>query len=146
MGFVSVVLALIAFAPDGGFTAKLERAHPPGIIAAVQRKLLDPQALVVRDGGETVMRVWFRAAIPVKATEQQLRTRPSYRQIPDGALVGAVEFPKVFTDYRKQRLPAGIYTLRFALVKEGVAWFAPGPVHAVSLVASFQERFGQAPP
>ncbi len=42
---------------------------------------------------------------------------------------------------------AGSYTLRFALVKEGVAWFAPGPAHALSIVASYQERFGQiAPP
>jgi len=40
----------------------------------------------------------------------------------------------------------GAYTLRFALVKEGVAWIAPGPVHQLAVLAAFQERFGQVTP
>jgi hypothetical protein len=39
----------------------------------------------------------------------------TYREIPEGTLVGTLEFPKTFTDYRKQELPAGVYTLRFAV-------------------------------
>ncbi|MBM4421444.1 MAG: hypothetical protein FJ034_07695, partial [Chloroflexi bacterium] len=37
---------------------------------------------------------------------------------------------------------AGAYTLRFALVKEGVAWFPPGPPHALTVPAAFQAAFG----
>ena len=40
----------------------------------------------------------------------------------------------------------GSYTLRFAVVKEGVAWVAPGPVHLLAVVTAFQERFGQVAP
>ena len=69
----------------------------------------------MRDGETVVMRVWFRAEIPVKATEEQVKNGLTYREIPEGTLVGAIEFPAKFTDYRKQELPAGVYTLRFAV-------------------------------
>ena len=39
----------------------------------------------------------------------------TYREIPEGTLVGAIEFPAKFTDFRKQELAAGVYTLRFAV-------------------------------
>src|SRR5205814_10522301 len=79
------------------------------------RKLLDEQALVVRSGDDVVMTVWFRTEIPVKATEEQVKNGLTYREIPEGTLVGALEFPRTFTDYRKQQLPAGVYTLRSAI-------------------------------
>jgi hypothetical protein len=82
------------------------------------RKLLDEQALVVRNGDDVIMRVWFRAEIPAKATEEQVKNGLTYREIPEGTLVGAIEFPAAFTDYRKQELPAGVYTLRFAVQPE----------------------------
>lgn len=115
MGFVSMALAIVAVGADGAFTAKLEQAEPPGLLAVAQRRLLDRQSLVVRAGNDTVMRVWFRTEIPVNATPEQVRNGLTYRQIPEGTLVGAVELPMAFTDYRRQRLPSGIYTLRFAL-------------------------------
>lgn len=92
-----------------------QRSIVPHGRAVAHRKLLDPQSLVMRDGTDTVMRVWFRTEIPVQATGEQVRNGLTYRQIPEGTLVGAVEFPKAFTDYRKQRIPAGVYTLRFAI-------------------------------
>ena len=61
------------------------------------------------------MRIWFRAEIPVKATEEQIKNGLTYHEIPEGTLVGALEFPTKFTDFRKQELPAGVYTLRFAV-------------------------------
>jgi hypothetical protein len=96
-------------------TARLEKAEPPEELDPAVRQLLDRQALVVRNGDAVLMRVWFRAEVPVKATEEQVRNGLTYREIPEGTLVGALEFPDKFTDYRKQELPAGVYTLRFAI-------------------------------
>ena len=79
------------------------------------RKLLDEQALVVRDGDAEVMTVWFRTEIPTKASEEQVKNGLTYREIPEGTLVGAVRFPAKFTDFRKQEIAAGVYTLRFAV-------------------------------
>jgi hypothetical protein len=119
MRFVFVCLAAVLPAPLAGaepkFSAKLEKVEPPAKLAPPVRKLLDPEVLVVRDGDAVVMRVWFRATIPAKATEEQVKNGLTYREIPEGTLVGALEFPEEFTDYRKQKLPAGAYTLRFAV-------------------------------
>jgi hypothetical protein len=113
---MNAVLALAALvAADQPLAAKVEKADPPAKLADAVRKLLDSDALVVRRGDAVVMRVWFRAEVPVKATDEQVKNGLTYREIPEGTLVGAVEFPETFTDYRKQELPAGAYTLRFAV-------------------------------
>jgi hypothetical protein len=103
-------------AAEPTFTAKYEKLDPPGALAEPVRKLLAPDALVVRgDGDAVVMRVWFRAEIPAKATAEQVKNGLTYREIPEGTVVGAIEFPHPFTDYRRQEIPAGVYTLRFAV-------------------------------
>lgn len=115
MSRLLAALALLAVGQDAPLTAGLEKQEPPAVLAPAHRRLLDPEALGVRAGQDPVMRVWFRREIPVRATPEQARTGLTYRQIPEGALVGALELPKVFIDYRRQRLPAGVYTLRFAI-------------------------------
>ncbi len=115
MQLVLPVVALFAIGADAKFSAKVEKVAPPEKLAEPIRKLLDPEALVVREGEAIVMRVWFRTEIPGKANEEQIKNGISYRDIPEGTLVGAIEFPAKFTDYRKQELAAGVYTLRFAV-------------------------------
>ena len=111
IGFV----AAPAIAADPAFTAKYEKTAPPAKLAEPIRKLLDDAALVVRNGDTVVMRVWFRSAIPAKATGEQIQNGLTYREIPEGTLVGAIQFPQTFTDFRRQEIPAGVYTLRFAV-------------------------------
>ena len=96
-------------------TAKVEKVTPPDTLTEPVRKVLDEQALVVRDGTAEVMTVWFRTAIPVNATAEQVKNGLTYQEIPEGALVGAIRFPAKFTDFRKQEIAAGVYTLRFAV-------------------------------
>jgi hypothetical protein len=114
---VLVVLVVPAplFAGELKLSAKVEKVAVPETIAEPIRKLLDEQALVVRDGDAEVMTVWFRTEIPAKATEEQVKNGLTYREIPEGVLVGAIRFPAKFTDFRKQEIPAGVYTLRFAV-------------------------------
>jgi hypothetical protein len=70
---------------------------------------------LVRDGDTEILTLWFRNEIPVKATEEQVKNGLTYREIPEGVLIGAIRFSAPFTDYRKQVIPAGLYTLRFAV-------------------------------
>jgi hypothetical protein len=109
------VAALLGVAAESKFTAKIEMVEVPEKLAAPIRKLLDEKALVIRDGDAIVMRIWFQRDIPVKATEEQIKNGLTYHEIPEGTLVGALEFPRKFTDFRKQELAAGVYTLRFAV-------------------------------
>ena len=108
-------LPLPVFAAEPKLAAKVEKADVPDALAEPVRKLLDEQALVVRDGDAEVMTVWFRTEIPATATAEQVKNGLTYREIPEGTLVGAVRFPAKFTDFRKQEIAAGVYTLRFAV-------------------------------
>jgi hypothetical protein len=101
---------------EPAFTAKYEKLDAPKELAEAIRTLLGPEALVVKGESDVVvMRVWFRTAIPTKADEGQVKNGLTYREIAEGTLVGVIEFPQEFTDFRKQKLPKGAYTLRFAI-------------------------------
>jgi hypothetical protein len=103
-------------AAEPKFAAAYEKLDPPSAVAEPVRKLLAEQALVVRgDNDEPVMRVWFRTEIPAQANADQVKNGLTYREIPEGTVVGVIEFPRTFTDFRKQEIPAGAYTLRFAV-------------------------------
>jgi hypothetical protein len=115
MTWTTSLLAVFAISAESRFTAKVEKLSVPEKVAEPIRKFLDEEALVVRDGEAVVMRIWFRREIPVKATEEQIKNGLTYHEIPEGTLVGVLEFPTKFTDFRKQELPAGVYTLRFAV-------------------------------
>jgi hypothetical protein len=119
MRFVFAALLLLTppplLAAEPKLSAKVEKVSPPESLAEPVRKLLDGQALVVRDGDAEVMTVWFRAEIPAKASDEQVKNGLTYREIPEGTLVGAVRFPAKFTDFRRQEIAAGVYTLRFAV-------------------------------
>ncbi|MFO0805884.1 MAG: hypothetical protein U0791_22500 [Gemmataceae bacterium] len=116
LSLVAGPLVGIAFADEPKFTAKYEKLDAPKELAEPIRKLLAADALVVRNESDAVvMRVWFREAIPTKATEDQVKNGLTYREIAEGTLVGAIEFPEPFTDFRKQKIAKGAYTLRFAI-------------------------------
>jgi hypothetical protein len=112
---MTALLALLLAAAEPAFSAKWEKLDPPAAIAEPLRKLLAPEALIVRGEKDVVMRVWFRDAIPVKATEEQVKNGLTYREIAEGTFVGVIEFPAEFTDYRRQKIAKGAYTLRFAI-------------------------------
>ncbi len=115
-------LVLLAFSPGwtaagpAALQAKAESLDPPTELAAPVAKLLGKDAVVVADGdGDAVLTIWFRAEVPAKATAEQVKNGLTYREIPEGTLVGAVRFARPFVDYRKQEIAAGVYTLRFAV-------------------------------
>jgi hypothetical protein len=115
---VVMSFALLATAaPAADWAAAAAKADPPAELAEPVRKLLDRNAVSVSDGN-AVLTVWFRDAIPAKATAEQVKNGLTYREIPDGTLIGAVRFDRPFVDFRKQEVATGAYTLRFAVQPE----------------------------
>lgn len=113
-GLVFVTVWGAAAADPVGLSARAESLDPPAELAAPIGKLLDKDAAVVAGkDGEPVLTVWFRAEIPAKATAEQIANGLTYREVPEGTLVGAVKLAGPFVDYRKQEIAAGVYTLRF---------------------------------
>jgi len=77
------------------------------------RKLLPASSIqVTAADGQAIGEFWFRATIPVDATPTQIKNGLTYREIRQTEILGAVRFDREWADYRKQKVKAGVYTLR----------------------------------
>lgn len=114
---IGLLLTAVVIGNPGTLTATAGKVDPPSELAAGVRAELDPIAVTVADDGP-LLTAWFRKVIPVQATAEQLANGLTYREIPEGTLLGAVRIDKPFIDYRKQAVAPGVYTLRFAAQPE----------------------------
>ena len=119
-GFAFVIGALLVLGStvaraDDKYSSKTEKVAPPKELAESIQSLLDDQAISVLDGKEqTVATIWLRKSIPAKAAPEQIKSGLTYREIPETTVIGAFQLPQAWLDYRKQKIPAGVYTLRLA--------------------------------
>jgi hypothetical protein len=110
--FAAAVSATAADKP----TAKVEDTPPPKELADPVRNLLDAKAMTALDDkGKVICTVWPRKALESKATAEQATAGLKYSNLDETTVVGAVQFPDVFVDYRKQKIKPGVYTLRLGL-------------------------------
>lgn len=110
---LACLLAALAAPPT--YTIEAADVAPPKAISAEARKLLSGKCIRLADGAGTVLEVWPRKSVPTRATLEQLKNGLTYREVPQSTILGAVRFPADYTDYRKQKIAAGTYTLRLAL-------------------------------
>jgi hypothetical protein len=98
------------------YSVKVAASTPaPAEVAEPIRKLLRDTCVQVSDAkGDLVAELWWRAEVPAKATEAQIENGLTYREVPETTLLGVVRFARPFNDYRKQKIAAGVYTLRLA--------------------------------
>jgi hypothetical protein len=108
--------ALPLRAADNAYSIKVvEKTEPPKEVQAPIRQLLSDRCVQLLDAkGGLLAEVWLCKALPAKATDMQIKNGLTYREIPETTVFGAIRFPKQATDYRKQKIPAGVYTLRLA--------------------------------
>jgi hypothetical protein len=108
-----LLLILTGPASAAKYTVKVEDAPPPPEVGNRVRALLEVKGLsVYDDAGQLLLTVWPRKAFESKATAEQVKNGLTYRELEESDLVGAVKFPKLWTDFRKQKIKAGVYTLR----------------------------------
>jgi hypothetical protein len=102
-------------AAQGQLTVKVEDAPPPAELSAPVRALLDSKAMTVSDDkGAAVLTVWPRKVLESKAAADKAASGLTYLDLPETVLVGAVRFAQTFTDFRKQKVKPGVYTLRLS--------------------------------
>jgi hypothetical protein len=110
-----LLLALPAHGADYSIQTIADSAPPKELDDSV-RKLLGKSCIRLRDAdGNLIMELWLRAEVPVNATQAQIKNGLTYREVPVSTLMGALHVLTEITDYRKQKIPAGVYTLRIAL-------------------------------
>jgi hypothetical protein len=111
--FVIVVsLCSLGSAQEGNFTVKGATSPPPNELSDEIRKLLGKQSVQFLEGGKTVAEFWFREAIPAEATPEQVKNGITWREVPQSTVLGVVRFEQDWSDYRMQKVKAGVYTLR----------------------------------
>jgi hypothetical protein len=112
-GVFALLLLTASPALAANYAVKLAQTPPPSSLKEPFRKLLGDQSVQFLDDKGTVLaEVWFRKEIPAKATAEQVKNGLTYREIEETTFLGAVRFDQPFTDYRKQKIKTGVYTLR----------------------------------
>ena len=107
-----LVLPAVA-AQEGKFAVKSAMTAAPKELAADIQKLLAKESIqLTDDGGKVIGEFWFRTAIPADATPEQVKNGITWREVKQTEVIGAVRFDQDWTDYRKQKVKAGVYTLR----------------------------------
>src|SRR5207244_10886537 len=105
-------LALISWVSAGGgkYTIKVGDNPAPKEVAEGINKLLETSSVQLSDpGGKAVCEIWFRRQIPADATPEQIKNGLTYREVKQTELVGAIRFDQPWSDYRKQKVKAGLY-------------------------------------
>lgn len=83
-------------------------------VAEAVRKAVDEKGLrVVDPKGKAVCEIWFCKDIP---TGKEDVPGAIFSQIPEGTLIGVINFPANTSDFRGQGVKAGWYTLRSAMI------------------------------
>ncbi len=110
------LLVLAAPAAAANLKVKVEDTPPPKEVAEPIRKLLDSKAMAVSDGsGKPLATVWTRQSLDSKATAEQVEKGLRYGNIAESTVLGAVQFHQEWSDYRKQKIKPGVYTLRLGI-------------------------------
>ena len=77
------------------------------------KKVLEPKGhRVTLSDGTVLCEIWLSTAVTTGKNDAQ---GAGYTWLPESTLVGVITFPKAATDFRKQNIKAGSYTLRSAL-------------------------------
>lgn len=98
------------------YSIKPVKEAPPKELQEPVRQLLGDEAFQLLDGkGGVVCQVWFRKEVPAKGTDAQIKNGLTYRDnLTETTLLGAIQFVQQGSDYRKQKIKPGVYTLRLA--------------------------------
>ncbi|MBI2803867.1 MAG: hypothetical protein HYX68_02665 [Planctomycetes bacterium] len=114
--FCGVLLFSAVSSQEGKkFSIKTTTTPVPKEIAEPIAKLLVNASVQLLDpAGKPICDVWFRKDIPAEATAAQIKSGVTFREVKQTEILGAIQFHAKWTDYRKQRIKPGVYTMRLA--------------------------------
>jgi len=107
------LFAVLLQAADTKYTIKPSQSPAPAELSEPIRKLLSENSIQLFGGkGAVICQLWLAKGLPVKATPDQIKNGLTYRELEESTMIGAVRFNQPFTDYRKQKIKTGVYTMR----------------------------------
>ena len=110
LGFI--VAAYPAWAAERKYSIRSGSTVPPKELSEPVVKLLSQESIQLLDAkGEVLAELWLRKEIPAKAAADA-KKGVTYRDLDETTLLGAIRFMQPWSDYRKQKIKSGVYTLR----------------------------------
>jgi len=114
--WTAAVMGLIvvpAWTAEPDYSVKTATTPVPKELKEPVANLLSDRSVQWLDAKGTLLgEVWFRKELPAKATPAQVKNGLTYRELEETNLLGAVRVDQLMTDYRKQKIKPGVYTLR----------------------------------
>lgn len=110
-----LMLSLLAAAQNG----KVESTGPltdSAVPEKVRESLNDKGYRLMLDDPKPACELWLRKSIP--AAPKKGSEAVAYPQLAESTLVGVVHFFQAAADFRGHQVPAGFYTLRYALIPD----------------------------
>ncbi len=86
---------------------------PPADLPAALRDVVAADGTEVKGPSGVLCDLWLRKEVPVAASASQ-ELGVTFGQISEGTLIGVMRIGTDTTDYRNQKVKAGLYTLRYA--------------------------------
>ena len=113
--FCVLVLSAVSSQEGKKYSIKTMTLPAPTALSEPIQKLLGDSAIQLLDAtGKPICDVWLRKEIPAEATPEQIKTGVTFREVKQSEIIGAIQFHSNWTDYRKQKIKAGVYTMRLA--------------------------------
>ena len=113
------ILAAILLISSYG-TAQAGKAETPGALndpavpEAIRQALAPRGYRILPDITSPAIEIWYRKEVP--AQPKNASADAIYDRLAESTLLGVIHFSKPAQDYRDQTVPAGFYTLRYALM------------------------------
>ena len=101
-------------------TAQAGRVEAPGALKdaavpeAIRQTLAPTGYRILPDINSPAIQIWYRKEVP--AHPKNASADAIYDRLAESTLLGVIYFSKPSQDYRDQTVPAGFYTLRYALM------------------------------
>ena len=114
---VCVAASLCAASPAAAQAYKLEKAAapPPAALSTAVRETLSTEVLRVTGPKGLLCELWVRKSLPAAAAPSD---EPDVKlaRLAEGTLAGAMRLASDASDFRRQTIRAGVYTLRYAWI------------------------------
>jgi hypothetical protein len=110
------LLAVALSLPAAAASFTLEKTAAPQGAPEAAASMVAGEGVAVKSGDKVVAEYWGRKDAFEGAPSSGFGIR--YDTIPEGAFIGLVHFTEEGHDFREQSIPAGWYTLRYALHPE----------------------------
>jgi hypothetical protein len=112
---ISFILALSLLC--AAQTGKVESVGPltDNAVPEAIRQALDGKGYrLTLDGPTPACELWIRKSIPAQTKKDVEGV--AYPQVPESTLIAVIHFPQAAADFRGHNIPAGFYTLRYAIM------------------------------